>query len=81
MYASHIITGAGSGGIICFNDKKLYEFAKLLEDGVDPQLFSMNLEGITNVLTKKLMNLTMENTYFLKWVIIFCRLKFQLRLQ
>ena len=30
MYASHIITGAGSGGIVCFNDKKTYERAKLL---------------------------------------------------
>ncbi len=30
MYASHIITGAGFGGIVCFNDKKLYDQAKLL---------------------------------------------------
>ena len=30
MYASHIITGAGSGGIVCFNDYKLYKKAKLL---------------------------------------------------
>ena len=30
FYASHIITGAGFGGIACFNDKKLYERAKLL---------------------------------------------------
>ena len=30
MYASHIITGAGFGGIVCFNDKKTYEKAKLL---------------------------------------------------
>jgi len=30
MYASHIITGAGFGGIVCFNDKKLYDKAKLL---------------------------------------------------
>ena len=30
MYASHIITGAGFGGMVCFNDKKLYERAKLL---------------------------------------------------
>ena len=31
MYASHIITGAGFGGMVCFNDKKLYEKAKLLQ--------------------------------------------------
>ena len=30
FYASHIITGAGFGGMLCFNDKKLYERAKLL---------------------------------------------------
>tara|TARA_Y200000002_G_scaffold101227_1_gene82108 strand:+ start:150 stop:1352 length:1203 start_codon:yes stop_codon:yes gene_type:complete len=30
MYASHIITGAGFGGMVCFNDKKTYERAKLL---------------------------------------------------
>ncbi len=30
FYASHIINGAGSGGIVCFNDQKLYKHAKLL---------------------------------------------------
>jgi CDP-6-deoxy-D-xylo-4-hexulose-3-dehydrase len=30
MYASHIITGAGFGGMLCFNDYKLYLKAKLL---------------------------------------------------
>ena len=30
FYASHIINGAGTGGIVCFNDYKLYETAKLL---------------------------------------------------
>ena len=30
FYASHIINGAGTGGIACFNDYKLYERAKLL---------------------------------------------------
>ena len=30
FYASHIINGAGTGGIVCFNDYKLYERAKLL---------------------------------------------------
>ncbi len=30
FYASHIINGAGSGGILCFNDYKLYQKAKLL---------------------------------------------------
>ncbi len=30
FYASHIINGAGTGGIVCFNDFKLYQKAKLL---------------------------------------------------
>ena len=29
LYASHVITGAGFGGVVCFNDKKRYEKAKL----------------------------------------------------
>ena len=30
FYASHIINGAGTGGIVCFNDFSLYQKAKLL---------------------------------------------------
>ena len=30
FYASHVVTGAGFGGMVCFNDKKLYTQAKLL---------------------------------------------------
>ena len=30
FYASHIISGAGFGGIVCFNDYEKYKFAKLL---------------------------------------------------
>jgi CDP-6-deoxy-D-xylo-4-hexulose-3-dehydrase len=30
FYASHIVTGAGFGGMVCFNEKKLYEEAKIL---------------------------------------------------
>ena len=30
FYASHIINGAGTGGMVCFNDYKLYQRAKLL---------------------------------------------------
>ena len=30
FYASHIINGGGTGGIVCFNDFKLYQKAKLL---------------------------------------------------
>ena len=30
FYASHVITGAGFGGMVCFNNKELYRRAKLL---------------------------------------------------
>jgi len=30
FYASHIVTGAGFGGMVCFNDKKQYQDAKIL---------------------------------------------------
>ncbi len=30
FYASHIINGGGTGGIVCFNDYRLYQKAKLL---------------------------------------------------
>ena len=32
FYASHIITGAGNGGMVCFNDKKNYEQALSLRN-------------------------------------------------
>ena len=42
FYASHIITGAGFGGIVCFNNKGLYNRAKLLRGWADHQQFLMN---------------------------------------
>tara|TARA_B110000503_G_scaffold58907_1_gene94154 strand:- start:2579 stop:3772 length:1194 start_codon:yes stop_codon:yes gene_type:complete len=52
FYASHIINGAGTGGIVCFNDYKLYERAKLLRGwGRSSALFneSENIEKRFNV--------------------------------
>ena len=43
FYASHIINGAGTGGIVCFNDNKLYKKAKLLRDGAGLQHYLMSL--------------------------------------
>ena len=42
FYASHIINGVGTGGIVCFNDFKLYQKAKLLEVGEDHQQHLMS---------------------------------------
>ncbi len=32
FYGAHLITGAGFGGLVCFNDKKIYEKAKMLRE-------------------------------------------------
>ncbi len=32
FYGAHLITGAGFGGLVCFNDKKLYLKAKMLRE-------------------------------------------------
>ena len=32
FYGAHLITGAGFGGLVCFNDKKLYDRAKVLRE-------------------------------------------------
>ena len=32
FYGAHLITGAGFGGLVCFNDKKLYNKAKMLRE-------------------------------------------------
>ena len=46
LYASHIITGAGFGGVVCFNDKKLYEKAKLLRGWGRSSAIFNEAEGI-----------------------------------
>ena len=55
FYASHIINGAGKGGIVCFNDKKQYLKAKLLRSwGRSSSLFDENSEKIENRFNIKL---------------------------
>ena len=49
FYGSHIINCAGNGGMVCFNDKKKYERAKLLRSwGRSSSLFDENSEKIEN---------------------------------
>ena len=81
MYASHIITGAGFGGMVCFNDRKLYDKAKLLRGwGRSSAVFNES-EGIKKDLTQKLTGYhMMENIYFKTSVIISCLLKYLLHL-
>tara|TARA_B100001123_G_C15336108_1_gene1032875 strand:+ start:3948 stop:5147 length:1200 start_codon:yes stop_codon:yes gene_type:complete len=58
FYGAHLITGAGFGGMVCFNDKKLYEKAKMLRaygrssaifnesEGIEPR-FRSKVGGIS----------------------------------
>tara|TARA_B000000557_G_scaffold60231_1_gene47102 strand:- start:1416 stop:2645 length:1230 start_codon:yes stop_codon:yes gene_type:complete len=49
FYGSHIINCAGNGGIVCFNNKKLYEKAKLLRSwGRSSSLYDENSEKVEN---------------------------------
>jgi len=49
FYGSHIINCAGNGGMVCFNDKKLYLKAKLLRSwGRSSSLYDENSEKIEN---------------------------------
>jgi len=63
MYASHIITGAGSGGIVCFNDKGLYEKAKLLRGwGRSSAVFNES-EGIRKRFNTKVDGIPYDGKY------------------
>jgi len=63
MYASHIITGAGSGGIVCFNDQKTYEKAKLLRGwGRSSAVFNES-EGINERFNTKVDNVPYDGKY------------------
>jgi CDP-4-dehydro-6-deoxyglucose reductase, E1 len=63
MYASHIITGAGFGGIVCFNDKKLYNEAKLLRGwGRSSAVFNES-EGIKLRFNKKVDGIPYDGKY------------------
>ena len=63
MYASHIITGAGFGGMVCFNDKKLYEQAKLLRGwGRSSAVFNES-EGINKRFNTKVDGIPYDGKY------------------
>lgn len=63
LYASHIITGAGFGGIVCFNNKKYYDRAKLLRGwGRSSAIFNES-EGIVKRFSKKIDGLFYDGKY------------------
>ena len=54
FYGAHLITGAGFGGLVCFNDKKLYENAKMLREyGRSSAIYNQNV-GVKPRFKKKI---------------------------
>ena len=63
MYASHVITGAGFGGIVCFNDKKKYDRAKLLRGwGRSSAIFNES-EGLKHRFSEKVDGIPYDGKY------------------
>ena len=63
FYASHIITGAGFGGLVCFNERKLYDRAKLLRGwGRSSAVFNES-EGIKLRFSKKVDGIPYDGKY------------------
>ena len=63
FYASHIITGAGFGGLVAFNDQKLYDRAKLLRGwGRSSAIFNES-EGINLRFNKKVDGIPYDGKY------------------
>ena len=63
LYASHVITGAGFGGVVCFNDKKNYEKAKLLRGwGRSSAIFNES-EGLKLRFNKKVDGIPYDGKY------------------
>jgi CDP-4-dehydro-6-deoxyglucose reductase, E1 len=63
FYASHVITGAGFGGIVCFNDKKLYERAKILRGWGRSSATFDESEDIKMRFSKKINNIPYDGKY------------------
>ena len=63
MYASHVITGAGFGGMVCFNDKNKYDRAKLLRGwGRSSAIFNES-EGLKHRFSKKVDGIPYDGKY------------------
>ena len=63
LYASHVITGAGFGGIVCFNDKKIYDRAKLLRGwGRSSAIFNES-EGLKHRFNEKVDGIPYDGKY------------------
>jgi CDP-6-deoxy-D-xylo-4-hexulose-3-dehydrase len=66
FYASHIVTGAGFGGIVCFNDIKFYNRAKLLRGWGRSSANFNESEGIKERFNCKVDNIPYDSKYVFK---------------
>ena len=64
FYASHIITAAGYGGIACFNDKKLYEKAKIIRAWGRQSAILHNPEKSKKRFSYKINNISYDASYY-----------------
>jgi CDP-6-deoxy-D-xylo-4-hexulose-3-dehydrase len=63
FYASHVITGAGFGGMVCFNEKKFYDRAKLLRGwGRSSAIFNES-EGLKKRFSEKVDGIPYDGKY------------------
>ena len=64
FYGAHLITGAGFGGLVCFNDKRQYIKAKLLRSwGRSSSLFDEKSEKIENRFNIKLDGISYDKKF------------------
>ena len=63
FYASHIISGAGFGGIVCFNNKRSYEKAKLLRGWGRSSAIFNEKENIESRFNIKIDNIDYDKKY------------------
>ncbi len=63
FYASHIINGAGTGGIVCFNDKNLYQKAKLLRGWGRSSATFNEAEGVSKRFRAKVAGIDYDAKY------------------
>lgn len=64
FYASHIITAAGFGGIVCFNDRKLFEIAKIMRGWGRQSAITDEKESYKIRFNNKINNHTYDSKYF-----------------
>ena len=63
FYASHIINGAGNGGMVCFNDFKLYQRAQLLRGWGRSSANFGESESISKRFNVKISNIDYDGKY------------------